>query len=434
MKALFLKPVSAVLFIVLLGLAAAATIPAAAQQTAALPANQDEINKLLLKRLQELEDEVKELRAERAAATPRTTAATEPTPVPTPTPAPAPASVSIAAEVNEVAPRLKMEVFGDVAAQKYTHVPDTFLFGSLDLFMTSRLSNKVSALGEALFIAESDNSVSVDVERLILKYQFNEHFVASMGRYHTWVGYYNTAYNKAEFLETPIDRPFVYAFDDQGGVLPMQDVGVNLTGKIPSGRLRLNYLVEVGNGRAWGLNVEPGQNNQDANNSKSINGGLFIRPADLVGSQFGFSLRHDNLTVPGSAVGETIATAHAVLNNGVWEILNEGVLVRHVEATGPVFSTSAFYTQLSRSFKDFRPYFRYQYFNAPSNDPVYAYAGPNEFVPYNVTTFVGRLNGPSIGLRYNFTENSAFKVQYDRYALRGLPTQNGVTTQVAFSF
>ncbi len=105
----------------------------------------------------------------------------------------------------------------------YNHIPDTFHFGSLDLFMTARLSDKVSTLGEVLFIAQSDNTIRVDVERLLLQYRQSDYFTASIGRYHTWVGYYNTAFNKGEFLETTTDRPFMYAFDDEGGVLPMQD-------------------------------------------------------------------------------------------------------------------------------------------------------------------------------------------------------------------
>ena len=49
-------------------------------------------------------------------------------------------------------------------------------------------------------------------------------------------------------------------------------------------------------------------------------------------------------------------------------------------------------------------------------------------------TFIGRLDGPSAGIRYDFTEHSALKLQYDRYELRGLPTENGLTAQVAFIF
>ncbi len=388
-------------------------VPARAQDTSTPAASQGDLNKQLLDRIQQLEKEVQQLKAQPPAA---------------PEPAVEPPAV------NEVAPRLKLNVFGDVGYQWYNHVPNTFEFGSLDLFMRARLSDKVSALGEVLFIAQSDNSIGVDVERLTLQYRQSDYFSAAVGRFHTWVGYYNTAFNKGEFLETTTDRPFVYAFDDVGGVLPMQEVGVTVTGKIPSGKVGFNYVVEVGNGRGWGLDAEPAQNNQDQNNSKSINGGLFVRPEKLSGLQLGFSVRHDNLSIPGPSVGETIATVHGVFINSNYEILNEGVLVRHVVPVGPAFNTTAFYTQFSRRFHEFRPYFRYEYFNAPTADPVYIFANPNEYAPPGVDSFIGRLNGPSLGVRYDFTEHSAFKLQYDRFSLRGLPTENGLTSQVAFTF
>jgi len=441
-------------FLVLLVLHLAILVPIRAQQAPNPPVNQDDINKQLLQRLQELQAEVDQLKGQLAAASstsstpasaasspsPAATAAAAPAPAPAPgaapaqTPEPEAAPVYQAPPVNEVAPRLKMIVFGDVGAQGYSHSPDTFLFGSLDLFMTARLSSKVSVLGEVLFIAENDNSLSPDVERLILTYRQNDYFSISAGRMHSWIGYYNTAFNYGEFLETTTDRPFIYAFDDQGGVLPMQEVGVNMTGRIPSGNLGVHYVLELGNGEAWGPNVEPTQNNQDANNSKSVNGGLYMQPERLSGLQLGFSLRHDNLTIPGPAVHETIATAHVVFIDTRYEILNEGVIVRHTEPTGPVFRTYAFYTQFSRKFGHVRPYFRYQYFNAPNDDPVYIYAGPNDYAPGYVNGFVARLNGPSAGVRYDFSGHSALKLQYDRISERALPTTNGLTAQVAFTF
>jgi hypothetical protein len=231
----------------------ACSIYSPAQQDSSTPASQEEVNKQLQQRVDELEKQVKQLEEKQAAGPPAVSV---------------PAPESEMPTVNEVAPRLKLIVFGDVGASVLSHVPSTFEFGSLDLFMTARLSNKVSALGEALFIAQSDNSVAVDVERLLLGYRQSDYFDVSIGRYHTWVGYYNTAFNKGEFLETAVDRPFFYQFDDNGGFLPMQDLGVNVTGKIPSGSMGLNYVLEVGNGRAWGLNVEPAQNYQDAKRVK----------------------------------------------------------------------------------------------------------------------------------------------------------------------
>lgn len=389
--------------------------PSFAQAQPAAADSQADANQQLLIRVQELEKEVQALKAQ-APATP----AAEPAPEP-------PA-------VNEVAPRLKFNVFGDVGAQGYSHIPDTFMFGSLDLFMTARLSDKVSALGEVLFIAENDNSISPDVERLLLTYRQSDFFKVSVGRYHTWIGYYNTAYNYGEFLETSTDRPFIFAWDDHGGPLPMQDVGVNITGKIPSGKLGLNYVVEAGNGRDWIPGDEPSQNNQDRNNSKAINGGLFIRPEKYDGLQLGFSVRHDDLTILGPSVAETIAAAHAVFVNSKYEILNEAVYVGHEVAGGPDYHMDGFYTQWARNFGSVRPYFRYQYFNADSNDPVFIFAGSNDFYNPAGSIFVSRLNGPSAGVRYDFTAHSAVKLQYDHISMRGLPTVEGLTTQVAFTF
>jgi|SRR5579863_266297 hypothetical protein len=422
MKGLSPIPTDRMLRFLVFGLCLVATVPAQTQQAPDPPTNQAEDNKQLLQRVQELEEEVKQLKAQPTA--PPATAAPEPE---QPRIAEAPA-------VNEIAPRLKLNVFGDVGAQAYNHTPDTFLFGSLDLFMTARLSDKVSTLGEVLFIAQNNNVIELDVERLLLQYRQSDYFTAAIGRFHSWVGYYNSTFNYGEFLETTTDRPFIYAFDDQGGVLPMQEVGVTLTGKIPSGTMGLHYVVEVGNGRAWGPGVEAAQNNQDANNGKSINGGLFLRPEAIFGLQLGFSLRHDNLSIPGPAVSETIATVHGVFINSNYEILNEGVLVRHVEPTGPVFRTTAFYTQFSRRFRAWRPYFRYQYFNANDHDPLYLYASPNDYSPAYVNAFVGRVNGPSTGVRYDFTQHSALKLQYDRISERGLATVNGLTFQIAFTF
>ena len=163
----------------------------------------------------------------------------------------------------------------------------------------------------------------------------------------------------------------------------MQEIGLNITGKIPSGKLGLNYVVEAGNGRAWGTTAEAVQNNQDVNNSKSINGGLFMRPEKISGLQVGFSLRYDNLSVPGRG-SETIATVHAVYVNNEYEMLNEGVYVRHVEARA-CLQCRRLLLAVVAEFRAFRPYFRYQYFNAPSDDPAYIYAAPNAYTPLSDT-------------------------------------------------
>jgi len=393
--------------------------PLVSAQDASTPAaTQENINKQLLQRIQELETEVKQLKDKPQAAMPA--------------PEPPPPSMVEAPRQNEVAERLKFRVFGDVGYEANDQKPSTngFEIGSLDLFMTSHLSHNASALAEVLFIPHGDNSISADVERLILQYKFSDHLTVGMGRYHTTIGYYNTAFHQGAWFQTAIGRPFMYAFDDEGGFLPLQEVGITVSGQIPSGKLGLKYVAEIGNGRDHLLGGEPAQNQHDANNGKSVNFAIASRPAWVPGLQVGFSLYHDYLAFDDNINhSEYISTVHLVYVNSTYEFLNEALLVRHAgtsTGTPGIFHTPGFYTLFSRRFGSYRPYFRYQYVNAGVDEPIYGDPADGPLV--------GRRNGPSVGLRYDFTEHTAFKFQYDRMAVRGRNSSNGLDTELAFTF
>jgi hypothetical protein len=331
--------------------------------------------------------------------------------------------------VNEIAPRLKLNFFGDLGYQTghYYGPTNAFEIGQFDMFATARLSDHISVLGELLFTPNADNNVGLDIERLLIKYRHNEYFAASIGRIHTDIGYYNTAFNRGDYFQTAIGRPAMFEFDDQGGFLPLQDLGIVLDGKVPSGKLGLNYVFELTNGRDYGLNVQSAQNSTDRNNSKAVNVNSSAKPEWVPGLDIGFSIRHDYLSdVNNLQVSEIIPVVYAVYTNSKYEWLNEGMLVRHTTPTGPIYNTSGFYTQFSRGFGRYRPYFRYSYVNAPEFDPIYG--NPTEIEE------VGRISGPTLGLRYDFTEYSAFKIQYDREGIGGQPSTNGASGQFAFTF
>lgn len=389
-------------------------LAAGAQQTPTTSNGQGQSSEELLKRIEQLEAEVRQLQQNQAS----------PLPV---------APLPEAPPVEHANSRLRLNVFGDVGFETSDLKPstNTFEIGSLDLFMTARLSGKTSALAELLFIPETDNSMNFDVERLLLQYRDNDYFTAAIGRYHTSIGYYNTAFHQGAWFQTTIDRPFMYAFDDQGGFLPLQEVGITTSGLIPSGKLGLSYVAEIGNGRDHLLDREPAQNEHDANNGKSLNFALSAAPAAVSGLDVGFSIYHDYLTFPNTIDhDELISTLHVVYLSSTYEFLSEGMLVRHTGSiTGApgVFHTPGFYAQFSRKVHgSYRPYFRYEYINAGINEPVYG--DPTD------GPVVGRRNGTSAGLRYDFTEHSAFKFQYDRVQRRAARSSNGLDTQFAFTF
>jgi hypothetical protein len=410
--------------------------PARAQETSDASAKQEEINKELLEKIDKLEKEIEELKAQEAQAAAAAATAAAPAPAPAPAAPAEPPPVVETPKVHAVADRLRLGVYGDVGYQAtdLKGVSNTFEFGSLDLFMTARLSSKVSLLGEVLFTPDpGDNTISPDVERLLLTYRPNDYFSFGVGRYHTSIGYYNTAFHRGAWFETAIGRPYMYDYDDQGGVLPLQEVGVTTSGNIPSGKLGLNYVAEIGNGRDHTYGSEPVQNAQDFNNGKAVNVAINADPGWVPGLEAGFSFYHDNLTFPDNIDhSELISAAHVVFNSDNYEILNEGLLVRHEGSlTGApgTFYTSAYYTQFSRKFGAYRPYFRYQYFNAPADDPVFGNAANS-----NDGSVIGRLNGPSVGIRWDFNSHAAFKLQYDHFYQRGFSTYNNLDSQFAFTF
>ena len=397
-------------------------------------------NRQLSQQVQDLQARVKQLEAKVNEAVPaaaggaqgqETSATTAPPPSSPSAPAPPPTVQE--SEAPAPPPGIKLRLFGDLgySASDKKGETNSFHLGSLDLFMTGSLSERVSILGEVLFVPQSDNSITADVERLLLQYRHNDYFNFAIGRYHTSIGYYNTAFHQGAWFQTAIDRPFMYAFDDQGGFLPLQEVGITINGQIPSGKLGLNYVAEMGNGPATATTLEPAQNAQDSNNGKSFNLALFARPRWVPGLQTGFSIYHDNLTFPNNDDhSELISTVYVVYRDSNYEILNEGMLVRHGPpsiGTGGVFHTTGFYTQISRRFGTLRPYFRFAYINASLADPIY---GELTDVP----ELISRRDGPTIGLRYDFNEHAAVKFQYDHFGLRGQNSSNRLSTQFSFAF
>jgi hypothetical protein len=343
-----------------------------------------------------------------------------------------PSSAAQESQANISAPSVTLRMFGDVGyrASDQKGATNSFHIGTLDLFMTGALTDRFSILGEVLFIPLRDNSFEVDVERLLLQYKHNDELNFSIGRYHSSIGYYNTAFHQGAWFQTAIDRPFMYAFDDQDGFLPLQEVGVTVSGQIPSGSIGLNYVAEMGNGRAHLLGSDPAQNFQDTNNGKSFNIALYSRPRWLPGLQTGFSIYHDHITFSDNDnPDELISTVHVVYSNANYEFLNEAMLVRHgiVGASAPeVFHTPGFYSQISRRFGNYRPYFRYAYINASAADPVYGDPADGPVV--------GRRNGPTLGLRYDLNDHSAVKLQYDHLSQRGQKSFNLLETQFSFAF
>ncbi len=302
-------------------------------------------------------------------------------------------------------------------------IHNSFQIGEFDLFLSSKLSKQVSFLGEIVIGADQTNFWGLDIERMQISYKPSHYFEVSGGRYHTSIGYYNTSFHHGTWFQTATGRPFMYFFEDSGGILPVHSVGVTATGLVPhTDAIGLHWVAEVGNGRSSDPTGQPVQNFFSDKNHKDFNVAAYIKPQILPGLQIGGSFYRDRLVPFDVAhVDQNIGSFYVVYISSEWEFLNEAVWM-HDKSDGALkaFNTPLAYTQVSRKFGVYRPYFRFQYLNVPTNDPV--------------SIYTGRYDGPSAGLRMDFTAYAAFKVQYNRLYQRGPAPENGVDMQVAFTF
>jgi hypothetical protein len=300
-----------------------------------------------------------------------------------------------------------------------------FNLGEVDLFATARISPRLNVLLET--VIETDNqlavaSVPVNVERLLLQYRQNDYFNLDIGSYRTAIGYYNTLL-RGSWLETALTRPKLFTFEDEGGFLPLHNVGLSANGKIPSGDLGLHYVFEVGSSRNY---AQPGRTGLVFEQNGATNLALFARPHVVPGLQVGFSTYHDRFSpLPGANLSRSVWTAHAVYQAHRFEFLNEGVLARFNEGGLGNANIPGFYSQLAyRASSSLTPYFRYDYANLYGTGQVGEFAP--QYVPWHTVI--------SGGLRYDLSESVALKFELGRETDRTQAAFIRAALQIAFTF
>lgn len=126
--------------------------------------------------------------------------------------------------------------------------PSAFGLGQYDLYITSKLTDRLSMAGESVFeYEESSRDFAVDVERLAITYDLSRYARITAGKVHTPIGYWNDAYHHGEAMAPTINRPTLFAFEDDGGVLPIHSTGIQLSGR-DIGGAHVGYDLLVANG------------------------------------------------------------------------------------------------------------------------------------------------------------------------------------------
>jgi len=320
--------------------------------------------------------------------------------------------------------KVMIRAFGAVEWEKTDRpdIPNSFGLGQFALFMTSSLNDKVSVLAEVVMEGSQNTRVVTDVERLQINFRFNDAFAVSAGRFHTGIGYYNAAFHHGAYFETPIGRPRVFAFEDEGGPLPVHEMGVSVHGTVPGTGSALHYLAEVGNGRPWSVPSDGEGVPHDANSTKATTVGLSLRPPRLSALEVGASWYRD--TIPGQPspdVAQSISDTFAVYSTPSIEVMAEWLRLMHQPAGGATTVNNVGYVQASHAFDIWRPYYRYDRLLINPATPV---IGPLD--SYEAHT---------VGIRIDPMQWVGLKAQYE-YAptAAGRKGVNAFRTQLVFVF
>ena len=422
-------------------------------QASAPPGDQAELVNTLLERIDKLEKRVSDLEGKLACPSPPceptvraaralegAVAAKQVAAVQNPAPMPEHEQRPPLAGEQSTFPSMQIRGFADVDfgatdQPSNSNQPRTFsgfTLGQFVLHISSPLSSKVSFFGETSFTAQqpsvSNQPYKLDVERMFLRYDYNDMFKISFGKYHTPINYWNTAYHHGLWLQTTITRPEMIKFGGQ--FLPVHFIGVLGEGEVPSGPLGLNYQVGMGNGRS--TDIARAGDFADINNNRAYVVNLFSKPIHIPGFQIGTSVYGDEITSTAAAYPRTrelINSAHIVWIHETPEFLAEFANVRHfVPTTGQTFNSQGYYIQMAYRLpwfdKKWKPYYRFEHIHLPVGEPV--------FSPTNITNF----EGSTAGLRYDITDFAALKAEYrnTQNGGAGQPRFNGVFLQSSFTF
>lgn len=324
-------------------------------------------------------------------------------------------------------PNLKIGGFADVnffaSDSPARNSNSGFSEGQFVLHFTSALADRISFFGEFSLTARNAGTFAPTVERTIIRYDHNNLVQISLGRYHTPINYWNTAFHHGQWLQTTVARPDVTRFG--GNFIPVHFVGALLEGSHPAGGLNFNYKAGIGNGRENAIS-QPGDAG-DFNNNRAWLASVFLRPDRFYPLQIGGAYYRDKIRqTTFREQSEAISTVHIAYTSERPEVIAEFTNVYYRDyATQRTFNSQAWYAQVAYRLpwwnERAKPYFRYEDLATDRTDPVFA------------TTQFAR-KGTITGLRWDFSELVALKGEWRHQRDNTLGYVDSLFSQVSFAF
>lgn len=306
------------------------------------------------------------------------------------------------------------QLFGDVGT-RYDNpaVPGRsfafFFNGSMDLFFAARAGDHFHVLSETVFLTslgEPKDSSHFDQERLWAAWIVNDLLEIKFGLEHGPISRWNQQFHHGRWLEMTIGRPLLARFEGGGGILPMHNAGVELTGSTQNSHGRFEYFLFVSNGR--GRVVTDTQEFSDRNDSKAVEIGAGFEPEAVDGLWVGVFWRFDEIPANMSdaarqrSIRQMIGSVQVDYRGDVFEVLFEFVYIEDLDRqSGMRFTHFATYLQVAYRVNDeWVIYTRFDIREMEAGDPYY--------MPADRDLDVWEL---LFGIRFDFIANASLKFE-----------------------
>ena len=319
-------------------------------------------------------------------------------------------------------PEFNFMGFGDISyISRDDNDEGGFTVGQAVAHASAYLGDRFSVFGEFSLTAR-DSQYSIEAERLFVKYEFSDAVKLSAGRYHTPIGYWNSAFHHGAWLQTTVTRPEMIRFGSK--IVPIHFVGALLEGNLPGGGLGLTYMAGVGNGRH--SNIARSGDAGDINGDDAWMVQLNAAPDNIFGLHLGLGFYSDTVSpTDREDINEQTMSAYIVWSKESPEFLFEYLHSSHEFAANSSISgdTDAWYAQLAYRLKDknrnWKPYLRAESTRVDDSDPLLGDQNLN-------------YDAGIVGVRWDFNPYAALKGEYrnEEFDIGG--RENNFRIQVSF--
>lgn len=313
------------------------------------------------------------------------------------------------------------------ASAGYDQEKLSFGFAEQDFLINASLTNNLSFLGEtvARFDHHSEGTkFSVEVERVIMKYNFHGNHNIIFGKVHNPINYWNDIYHHGEIFYPTVQRPKSFSEN----VIPIHSTGIGVNGH-DLGKLKFGYDIFVGNGLG-------SEEIKDNDKYKSLTVAAHIKPANglRIGASYYYDIAskgafihnhyndqeiHEDRQVQYKTI-QHVFSGHIAYFGKKFELLGESSLVNnHNDSTCYTYTTGSYLYAGFRITKKIIPYIRV--------DHVHFQDGEIFFVKNNTSAFVG-------GIRYEINYLAKLKFEYEYEESEIFSSRNKVIAQITIGF